>query len=225
MRGFLPLLMLLVAVLACATPIADRPPVYVCPTLPPPPTAIPFPTPYGTPYYPVFPTPYPTPYIITPPQDFYVNDAVFVGNRYASQRIRFRLRNVRTLPASPLIVLPRNIHVWELEVRNVGSEPYMITPSLVMLLMEISLPDGRVISDGWMPSAKAAREAGIPSETHIYEIGAGETMLFPLATYTLYPNSTPKSWALELDIEGDSGNRITWTNQTNPHCWWGDVAD
>ncbi len=225
MRGLLTLVTLSIAILACGTPIADAPPVYVCPTLPPPPTAIPYPTPYGTPYYPVWPTPYPTPFVITPPQDFYVRDAVFVGNRYAPQRIRFRVQNVRTMPASPLVILPRNIHVWQLEVANVGVEPYRIMPSLVMVLSEIILPDGRVLDAGWMASAKAGREAGIAISGDLYEIGAGETMVFDLATYTLYPASTPKRWTLQLDLEGNSGNQITWTNQINPHCWWGDVAD
>ena len=94
--------MLLFAALACGTVVTDSA-FYVCPT-PVPPTAGPQPT-YlpGTPI--PLPTPIPpppTPYRIAPPQDFYVGDAVFVGQPGAALRLRFRLQNVQTRSAPPL---------------------------------------------------------------------------------------------------------------------------
>ena len=94
------------AVLACtgqlANMVINAPPAFVCPTplpiptdvMPPPDTVGPG-TPIPTPR-PIY-TPYPTvrPYVITPPDDFYVGDPVDAGN------VRFVLRDVATVSASP----------------------------------------------------------------------------------------------------------------------------
>src|SRR5690606_5014496 len=77
--------MLLFAVLACGTIVTDLP-SYICPTAVPQATATTLP---GTPI-PTLPPP-PPPYTIIPPQDFYVGDAVFVGQQGAPLRLRFRL--------------------------------------------------------------------------------------------------------------------------------------
>ena len=105
-----------------AMQILDQP-VYVCPTAAPViPTPFPtFPPIPGLPTWVPLPTPIPppspTPYVIRPPQDFYVGDAVFTGAFRSSVNARFRLLNVRTLPASAAIDgTPRRIAVWDLEV-------------------------------------------------------------------------------------------------------------
>src|SRR5688572_29132692 len=95
--------MLVFAALACGTVVTDTA-SYICPTRVPQPTAT---TLAGTPP-PTLPPP-PTPYTITPPQDFYVGDAVFVGQSGAPLRLRFRLENVQIRPAPPLGGTPRRL--------------------------------------------------------------------------------------------------------------------
>ncbi|MBK8135021.1 MAG: hypothetical protein IPK52_04145 [Chloroflexi bacterium] len=116
--------MLLFAVLACGTVVTQQA-YYTCPTAVPPTTA-PLPTVLpGTPIpFPTLALP-PTPYIITPPQDFYVGDAVFVGSQGAPLRLRFRLQNVQSQPAGS-----GNLVTWRLEIRNLGSVSYeTLSPS------------------------------------------------------------------------------------------------
>ena len=80
--------MLVFAALACGTIVTDIA-SYTCPTAVPQATAT---TLAGTPPPTLLPPP--TPYRITPPQDFYVGDTVFVGQPGAPLRLRFRLQNV-----------------------------------------------------------------------------------------------------------------------------------
>lgn len=215
LRALLAPAMLFLVALACGTPISDIP-VYSCPTPTPMPTASP--TPYGTPLPPGWveplPTAYPTPYIITPPQDFYVGDAIYTGNQGATQRLRFRLRNVqvRDLPN-------RNLVMWQLEIRNLGTQVYETIPVALMMITRIFTEiDGAEVGT-WRTSESAMRMAGFTHENYD-PLYAGDLRVYQLAAYT--PPGTINRLTYLLD--GDGINQITWINSRNPYCS-GDIAD
>lgn len=210
--------MLLFAALACGTVVTDSA-FYVCPTRIPP-TAGPQPT-YlpGTPI--PLPTPIPpppTPYRIEPPQDFYVGDAVFVGQEGAALRLRFRLQNVQTLPAPPLAGNPRSLYVWSLEIRNLGSANYETIPLALMVITRLSTANGDVTGT-WRTSEAAMEAAGITGENYD-PLPPGSTRVYLLAAFA--PAGSVRQFAYLLD--GDGSNRITWVNASNPYCS-GDIAD
>jgi hypothetical protein len=209
--------MLIFAALACGTAVTDSA-FYVCPTRVPA-TAGPQPT-YlpGTPIPP--PTsipPLPTPYRISPPQDFYVGDAVFVGQSGAALRLRFRLQNVQTLPAPPLAGSPRNLYVWSLEIRNLGSANYETVPVALMVITRLNTANGEVTGT-WNTSEAAMQAAGITNENYD-PLTPGSTRVYRLAAYA--PAGSVRQFAYLLD--GSGRNRITWVNAANPYCS-GDVS-
>jgi hypothetical protein len=200
-------IMLLFAVLACGTIVTDLA-SYICPTAVPQATAT---TLAGTPI-PTLPPP-PTPYTITPPQDFYVGDAVFVGQSGAPLRLRFRLLNVQSQPAQS-----QNLVTWRLEIRNLGSATYETIPIALMLITRINTANGEQIGT-WRTSDAAMAAAGFANENYD-PLTPGSMRLYRLAAYI--PAGSVNQFAYLLDGEG--GNRITWINATNPYCS-GDVAD
>lgn len=206
--------MLFLAMLACGTPILEIP-VYACPTPTPYPTASP--TPYGTPlppdWLPPLPTPYPTPYIITPPQDFYVGDAIYTGNQGAAQRLRFRLQNVQVQAMAN-----RNLVTWQLEIRNLGTEVYETIPTALMMITRIFTFDGDEVGT-WRTSETAMKAAGFTNENYA-PLYAGDMRVYQLAAYT--PPGTINRLTYLLDLDGT--NQITWINSHNPYCS-GDIAD
>lgn len=203
---FVPAFLIGLVVAACATtPLLDVP-IHTCPTPSPPMTG--FRTPVPLP---------PTPYLILPPQDFYRGDAVFVGMRGAAQRVRFRLQNVYMLPASAR-GSTRALYVWSLEIRNLGTMNYDVFPIGQMALMRIQTSVGEVTGT-WSPSDAAMRAAGITNETY-GPLPPNTTRLYRMAVYA--PLGSPRQFRFVLDA--DSGNAITWVNETNPFCV-GDVAD
>ncbi len=204
--------MLVFAALACGTVVTDIA-SYTCPTTVPQATAT---TLAGTPL-PTLPPP-PTPYTITPPQDFYVGDAVFVGQPGAPLRLRFRLQNVQSQPAPPLAGSPRRLVTWRLEVRNLGSATYETVPVALMVITRINTTSGDQTGT-WRASETAMEAAGFTNENYD-PLPPGSTRLYRLAAYV--PAGTVRQFAYLLD--GDGGNRITWVNATNPDCS-GDVAD
>jgi hypothetical protein len=199
--------MLLFAVLACGTLVTDLA-SYTCPTSVPQATAT---TLAGT----AIPTlsPPPTPYTITPPQDFYVGDAVFVGQSAAPLRLRFRLQNVQSQPAGP-----RNLITWRLEIHNLGSVSYETIPVALMVIIRINTASGEQVGT-WRTSDAAMEAAGFTNENYD-PLTPGSTRIYRLAAYI--PVGSVNQFAYLLD--GDGGNRITWVNATNPYCS-GDVAD
>ncbi|MCB9452369.1 MAG: hypothetical protein H6672_13110 [Anaerolineaceae bacterium] len=204
-------IMLAFAALACGTLVTDTA-SYTCPTAVPQATAT---TLAGTPQ-PTLPPP-PTPYTITVPQDFYVGDAVFVGQPGAALRLRFRLQNIQTQPAPPLGGSPRNLVTWRLEIRNLGSVTYETIPVALMVITRINTASGEQTGT-WRTSEAAMSAAGFTSENYD-PLPPGSTRLYRLAAYV--PSGTVRQFAYLLD--GDGGNRITWVNATNPYCS-GDVA-
>jgi hypothetical protein len=200
-------IMLLFAALACGTLVTD-PASYTCPTAVPQATAT---TLAGTPM-PTLPPP-PTPYTITPPQDFYVGDAVFVGQFDSPLRLRFRLQNVQTQPAGT-----RNLVTWRLEIRNLGSATYETIPVALMVITRITTANGEQTGT-WQASEAAMAAAGFTNENYD-PLTPGSTRVYRLAAYI--PAGSVNQFAYLLD--GESGNRITWVNAANPYCS-GDIAD
>jgi hypothetical protein len=199
--------MLLFAALACGTLVTDTA-SYTCPTAVPQATAT---TLAGTPM-PTLPPP-PTPYTIAPPQDFYVGDAVFVGQPGAPLRLRFRLQNVQNQPAGT-----RNLVTWRLEIRNLGSATYETIPVALMVITRINTANGEQPGT-WRTSEAAMQAAGFTNENYD-PLAPGSTRTYRLAAFI--PAGTVRQFAYLLD--GDGGNRITWAKQVNPYCS-GDVAD
>jgi hypothetical protein len=200
-------IMLLFAVLACGTIVTDLA-SYTCPTSVPQATAT---TLAGTPL-PTLPPP-PTPYTITPPQDFYVGDAVLVGQSGAPLRLRFRLQNVQSQPAGS-----RNLVTWRLEIRNLGSVTYETIPVALMVITRITTANGEQTGT-WRTSDVAMEAAGFTNENYD-PLTPGSSRTYQLAAYI--PVGSVNQFAYLLD--GDGGNRITWVNAANPYCS-GDVAD
>lgn len=199
--------MLLFAALACGTLVTDTA-SYTCPTAVPQATAT---TLAGTPM-PTLPPP-PTPYTITPPQDFYVGDAVLVGQSGAPLRLRFRLQNVQSQPAGS-----GNLVTWRLEIRNLGSATYETIPVALMVITRINTASGEQTGT-WQASEAAMAAAGFTSENYD-PLPPGSTRTYRLAAYI--PVGSVDQFTYLLDSEG--GNRITWVNAANPDCS-GDVAD
>lgn len=199
--------MLLFAVLACGTIVTDLA-SYTCPTASPQATATML---AGTPQ-PTLPPP-PTPYTITPPQDFYVGDAVFVGQSGALLRLRFRLQNVQSQPAGS-----RNLVTWRLEIRNLGSATYETIPVALMVITRITTANGEQTGT-WRTSDMAMEAAGFTNENYD-PLTPGSSRTYRLAAYI--PVGSVNQFAYLLD--GDGSNRITWVNTVNPYCS-GDVAD
>jgi hypothetical protein len=200
-------IMLLFAVLACGTVVTDLA-SYTCPTSVPQATAT---TLAGTPL-PTLPPP-PTPYTISPPRDFYVGDAVFVGQSGAALRLRFRLQNVQSQPAGS-----RNLVTWRLEIRNLGSATYETIPIALMVITRITTASGEEPGT-WQTSEVAMAAAGFTNENYD-PLTPGSTRVYRLAAYI--PVGSVNQFAYLLDGEG--GNRITWVNAANPYCS-GDVTD
>jgi hypothetical protein len=200
-------IMLLFAALACGTIITDTA-SYTCPTAVPQATAT---TLAGTPM-PTLPPP-PTPYTITPPQDFYIGDAIFVGQSGAPLHLRFRLQNVQSQPAQS-----QNLVTWRLEIRNLGSTTYETIPIALMVITRINTVSGEQTGT-WRTSEAAMAAAGFTDENYD-PLTPGSTRIYRLAAYV--PAGSVRQFAYLLD--GDGGNRITWVNAVNPYCS-GDVAD
>lgn len=200
-------IMLLFAALACGTIITDTA-SYTCPTAVPQATAT---TLAGTPM-PTLPPP-PTPYTITPPQDFYTGDAIFVGQSGAPLHLRFRLQNVQSQPAQS-----QNLVTWRLEIRNLGSTTYETVPVALMVITRINTASGEQTGT-WRTSDAAMDAAGFTSENYD-PLMAGSTRVYRLAAYV--PAGSVRQFAYLLD--GDGSNRVTWVNAVNPYCS-GDVAD
>ncbi len=205
-------IMLLFAALACGTIVTDTA-SYTCPTALPQPTAT---TLAGTPL-PTLP-PLPTPYSITPPQDFYISDAIFVGQPGAPLRLRFRLQNVQSQPAPPLGGNVRNLMTWRLEIRNLGSTTYETIPVALMVITRINTASGEQMGT-WRTSEGAMNAAGFTNENYD-PLTPGSTRTYRLAAYV--PAGNVRQFTYLLD--GDGGNRLTWANAANPYCS-GDVAD
>ena len=204
---FMPVFMF-IAILACAGTALLETPRYTCPTDVPLPTAI---TLLGTPS----PTSVPpaTPYNIMPPSDFYVGDAVFIGGQLSPLRVRLRLQNVQITPQAG----NEQVVVWQVEVANVGQEDYEVFPSVQLFISEVNGVTGT-----WGSTQDAGDLVGISIDSDLYQLGAGQTEIYQLATLT--PAGSNIRFSFQLDpVQGTNSPVMTWVNQTNPSCS-GDVA-
>ncbi len=183
-----PLFMIFVA-LACGTVITDTA-TFTCPT------AVPEP---GEPIIP--------PVSISAPQDFYVDDAVFVGQPGAPLRLRFRLQTVQVQAAGS-----GQRVMWRLEIHNLGTIPYETIPAALMVITRITTASGEQTGI-WRTSEAAMNAAGFTGENYD-PLPPGSTRVYRLAAYI--PTGSPSQFTYLLD--GDGGNRITWVNQRNPYC-------
>jgi hypothetical protein len=207
----------LASILACGTTVIQTA-YYVCPT-PVPTIAVPQPTPpAGTPLpLPTLVALPPTPYVLTPPQDFYVGDAVFVGTPGAPLRLRFRLLNIQSQPALPTSGEPRNLYTWQIEISNLGTVAYETIPIALMAITRIETSSGH-LSGTWHTSDIAMREAGYLGENYD-PLQPGSSRVYRLAAYAPVGNLNQLTYSL------DGGtNRITWANTANPYCS-GDIAN
>jgi hypothetical protein len=208
-------IMLMFAMMACGTIVTDTA-FYLCPTRFPS-TSIPQTVGPSTPI--VIPTlaPTVTTYRIIAPQDFYVGDAVFVGQPNAPLYLRFRLQQVRSQAAPPLSGSSRSLVTWQLEIRNLGNMSYETIPVALMVITRINTANGEQAGI-WRTSEAAMKAAGFTDENDDALL-PGTTRVYRLAAYV--PLGSVRQLAYLL--EGDGGNRITWVNASNPACS-GDVA-
>jgi hypothetical protein len=205
-----------VSILACGTAVTQTA-YYACPTVVPTP-ALPQPTVLpGTPLPPptLIPLP-PTPYIITPPQDFYVGDAVLVGQPGMPLHLRFRVLNIQSQPALSVGDEARHLYTWQLEISNLGSVTYETIPIALMTITRIDTGYSQ-LSGIWHTSQEAMREAGYVSENYD-ALTPGSTRTYRLAAYGPAGDVNLLSYSLD-----DGANRITWVNAANPYC--GTVAN
>lgn len=176
------------------------------------------------------PDPPPTPYIIRPPQPFFRGDAVFSGGVLSQVSARLRLIDVTTQPASPDPTSgdPRSLHVWTLEVKNVGAVAYELFPATQMYISRIATGAGDV--DGvWGASLAAAHEAGLTATYDALALAPGMTRTFQLAAHTPAGTATRFTYLLDpttrdIATHIPGSNPLTWTTATNPHCS-GDIND
>lgn len=209
---------MVLAVLACAgTPLIGTP-VYTCPTPIPQPTATVL---AGTPL--PTPRPLPTPYFILAPADFFIGDAVFIGFSASENGVRFRLQNVAAQPVSPdEDGEPRSVYTWQLEVKNIGRADYEVFPSAQMFLSEIRTAYGNQ-TGVWPATQEAADEVGVGFDDDAYRLDTGETRIFRFAAFA--PAGQAVRFTFQLDPTVSEGSGIvTWVNQHNPYCA-GDIAD
>lgn len=199
---------LLMAIIACGTPVRETA-YYACPT-PPPPTAHPYHP--GTPLAPATLFLTVTPFRLTAPQDFYVGDAVFVGQAIDPLRLRFRLLNIQSRPAPSLNGSPRQQLTWQLEIRNLGRVTYETVPAVLMLVTRIRTTDGDQ-TGSWRISQAAMTAAGYTHETYD-PLAPGATHSYQLAALV------PAGQVLQITylLDGDGSYRLTWINAINPHC-------
>ncbi len=177
------------------------------------------PRPTTTPY------PTPTPFVMRPPQEFFVEDAIYTGGFVSSINVRLRLMNVVTLAASPAPNGdPRSLARWEVEIKNAGSLPYEVFPAWQMYVSTVTTDSGD-IEGIWGASRDAAAEAGLTALLEAVMLVPGETRVFALAAYI--PAGTVRRFAYALDpttrptlvTPGVPGtNVMVWTNTTNTVC-------
>ncbi|MBN2469632.1 MAG: hypothetical protein JXN59_02815 [Anaerolineae bacterium] len=196
----------------------------ITPSLIPPPGGAPgpvFPTPRPT--Y----TPWPTPTQYVRTNDYFVGDAIYTPVQPSGLRLRFRVMEIRDMPAAAPDGQgqPQSVVTWTLEVKNVGSVEYDLFPAGQMYVSTVTLPTGYDVDGVWGASIAAAEEAGFPPNYELADIQPGETKTFTLAAYT--PRGTPRRISYVLDVtaraEGlptvvPGQNVVSWINEVNTIC-------
>ncbi len=195
---------------------------------PSPLTSAPNPTPCCLPG-PIFPTPvptytpYPSPTAYVRVNDYFLGDPVYAVT--STLRIRFRVTDITSQPTTPdTDGEPRNVYVWHLEVKNIGTVEYNFFPAAHMYVSEITLPDGAIRGGVWGPSLEAAQAANVTPNYDPAVLQGGEQQTFTLAAFGPAGAVNRLSYALDLTGRGTGPTQVpgrqivNWLNQVNTVC-------
>jgi hypothetical protein len=165
--------------------------------------------------------------------DYFVGDAIYTSEQPSGLRLRFRVTNIRDVPAAE----PdedgqlQSIYLWTIEIRNVGSVEYDVFPAAQMYVSTITLFGGSDLEGVWGASLAAAEEAGLTPNYEATDIQPDETKTFTLAAYG--PRGTAHRISYALDTSARDGlnptvvpgrNIVSWINEINTICT-GDIAE
>jgi len=186
----------------------------------PPPCCLPPPI-YPTPVPTYTPYPTPTPYVRT--NDYFLGDPVYAVT--STLRIRFRVTDITAHPAPPdRDGSPRQVYVWQLEVKNIGTVEYDFLPAAHMYVSEIRLPDGAARGGVWGPSLEAAQTANVTPTYDPAALQGGQSQSFTLAAFGPLGTVSRVSYALDLTGRGNGPTQVpgrqivSWLNQVNTVC-------
>lgn len=172
-------------------------------------------------------TPWPTPTEYVRTNDFFVGDAIYTPRQPSGLRLRFRVSEIRDLPAAAPDdhSNPQSIFVWTFEVKNVGSLEYDVFPAAQMYVSTVTLPSGMPLDGVWGASVGAAEEAGLAPNYELTDIQPGETKVFTLAAYGPRGTAYRVSYVLDATARDDSlptvvpgRHAVSWLNQVNTVC-------
>lgn len=192
------------------TPAASATTLFGTPTPTPAATTTPYPVPTLAPTA--------TPVVIRPPDDFYVGDAVQIGEGDDVLRAEFLLGEVATLPASPDDGgQPRSVVVWSLTVTNTGRGEYSFFPAAQMQVSRVDT-GYEILAGEWGASLDAAVEARLGEFRYeAFLLSPGETVTLQLAAYIPYGEPTQLTFILD-PTDPDAPNPLTWAPIRNPYC-------
>jgi hypothetical protein len=206
-------------------PTATPQPPPCCPSSPIYPTGAPTYTPYPT----------PTPYIRT--NDYFVGDIIYSDPQSSGLRLSFRVTDIHSEPSNTLDenVQRQSLHLWTIEIENVGTIPYTIFPPAQLYVAVVRRPNGTELNGVWGPNLAAASEAGVTFDSKMtwdmQDIRPGRKKTFVLAAYA--PVGTVYKVSYALDASQRTGgtnptvvpgsNIVSWINEVNTICS-GDIA-
>ncbi|MBC7294175.1 MAG: hypothetical protein H5T84_08785, partial [Thermoleophilia bacterium] len=159
--------------------------------------------------------------------DYFVGDAIYTSEQPSGLRLRFRVTDIRGLPAAE----PdrdgqlQSIYLWTVEIKNVGSVEYDVFPAAQMYVSTIALVSGSEVEGVWGASLAAAEEAGLTPNYEATDIQPGQTKTFTLAAYG--PRGIARRIAYVLDVTARGGtmptvvpgqNVVSWINEVNTIC-------
>lgn len=197
--------------------------IYPNPLIPPPGGAPGSITPTPRPTY----TPWPTPTQYVRTNDYFVGDAIYTPHQPSGLQLRFRVTDIREMPAAE----PgrdgqlQSVYLWTVEIKNIGSVEYDVFPAGQIYVSTITLPGGMETEGVWGASLAAAEEAGLTPNYEMTDIQPDETKTFALAAYG--PRGTARRIAYVLNVTARGGtmptivpgqNVVSWINEVNTIC-------
>jgi murein DD-endopeptidase MepM/ murein hydrolase activator NlpD len=193
---------------------AAAPVAWQCPTATPVPTEIigyePTPVPSGEPV-PIHSTPVPTatPYI-RQGSDYYQGQRVQAGPVVLS---------VQGYQSRAGADADQALHLLDLQIENTTAAPIELHVEGISLIRAIRRADGRRIAGAWYPSQAAARAAGVPILSGIWQPGTTTATIAVVA-----PEGQAEAWGMPLvgsdqRRSGQTGDGYLWVRlQDDPHC-------
>jgi hypothetical protein len=204
-----------------------QPPPGCCPPAPVYPTARPTYTPYPT----------PTPYVRA--NDYFRGDMVYSDRQPGGLHVGFRLLDVRSVdtPVPGADGRPQAVHIWTIQITNIGSIPYTVFPPAQMYISVIRPGDNPAaeVHGVWGPDMAAAEEVGLSFTAMTWDmqdIAPGTTKTYTLAAYGPRGTAWKVAYVLDLtqrdpdatDLTVVPGtNIVSWLNQVNTVCT-GDIT-